>query len=53
MTALELAAWDAIWQRWYDRGLVLGLSPNRSIARADDEMDARGYGQRPTQKEIN
>jgi hypothetical protein len=46
VTELELAAWDAVWQRFYDRGVQLGLTPNRSITRADDEMNAR-YGHRP------
>lgn len=49
MTVLELAAWDAVWQRWYERSVVLGLSPNKAIVRADDEMDTR-YGQRPTEE---
>jgi hypothetical protein len=46
VTVLELAAWDAVWQRFYDRGVQLGLTPNQSISRADDEMSAR-YGPRP------
>jgi hypothetical protein len=32
VTALALADWDAVWQRFYDRGVILGLSPNASIA---------------------
>jgi len=46
VTVLELADWDAVWQRFYDRGVQLGMSPNASIARADDEMAAR-YPPRP------
>lgn len=46
MPALTLAEWDAVWQRFYDRGVALGMSPNRSVARADDEMVAR-HGDRP------
>jgi hypothetical protein len=48
VTVLDLEAWDAVWQRFYDRGVILGLSPNASIARADDEMAAR-YEPRPEQ----
>jgi hypothetical protein len=50
VTVLELAAWDAVWQRFYDRGVLLGMTPNQSIRRADREMSER-FGQRP--KEIN
>jgi hypothetical protein len=46
VTVLEQAAWDAVWQRFYDRGVQLGLTPNQSIRRADDEMAVR-YGPRP------
>lgn len=46
MTPLELEAWDAVWQRWYSRGLALNLTPNQSVHRADDEMTTR-YGPRP------
>jgi hypothetical protein len=49
MTVLDLAAWDAVWQRFYDRGIQLGLTPNASIARADDEMAAR-YQPRPEEE---
>lgn len=38
--------WDQVWQRFYDRGLVLGLTPNQSITRADAEMLER-HGVRP------
>ena len=48
MTVLDLEAWDAIWQRFYDRGVQLGLSPNRAVARADDEMAVR-YAPRPVE----
>jgi hypothetical protein len=49
VTALALADWDAVWQRFYDRGVQLGMSPNASIARADDEMAAR-YQPRPEEE---
>lgn len=52
MTALDLDAWDAVWQRFYDRGVQLGMSPNASIARADDEMAAR-YAPRPVRMEAS
>lgn len=51
MTVLELAAWDAVWQRFYDRGVARGMTPNQSVHRADREMSER-FGQRPS-KEIN
>lgn len=47
MTVLELAAWDAVWQRYYDRGVLLGMTPNQSVHRAYREMS-----ERPS-KEIN
>lgn len=46
MTEINQSAWDEIWLRFYDRSVTLGLTPNRSAARADDEMAVR-YGQRP------
>ena len=48
MTVLELAAWDAVWQRYYDRGVQLGLTPNQSVARADRELTDR-FGPRPVE----
>ena len=49
---LALEAWDAVWQRFYDRGVQLGMSPNASIARADDEMAVR-YAPRPKSGEAS
>ena len=51
VTELELEAWDAVWQRYYDRGVLLGMTPNQSVHRAYREMSER-FGQRPS-KEIN
>lgn len=43
---MTVAEWDAVWQRFYDRGIALGMSPNASVHRADDLMLER-HGERP------
>lgn len=43
---MTVEQWDEVWVRFYDRGIALGMSPNRSIVRADDLMVER-HGERP------
>lgn len=47
MTALTLAAWDAIWDRFHGQALALRMSPNAAVAWADGRMAFHRHGARP------
>ncbi|HYQ67769.1 hypothetical protein [Actinophytocola sp.] len=51
-TTSEQSAWDAEWQRFFDRLVGRGVPPNAAIRRADDLMDLSNHGLRPEPKEV-